>query len=68
VPAAQILRDWTILTAGVVSQQLANAPQESFDQGRFTAALPGLVSMFARYYQPPAISVSRGGDNHADQD
>lgn len=68
VPAGAILRDWTILISGVVSQQLSNAPHESFDQGRFTAALPGLVSMFARYHQPPATPASRGGDNHADTD
>jgi AcrR family transcriptional regulator len=67
LPAGQIHRDWTILISGVVSQQLSNAPHESFDQGRFTAALPGLVSMFARYYQPPAASASRGGQ-HADND
>jgi AcrR family transcriptional regulator len=58
LPAGQIHRDWTILISGVVSQQLSNTPQESFEQGRFTAALPGLVSMFARYYQPPATSAS----------
>jgi len=67
VPAGQILRDSTILIAGVCSQQLSNAPHESFEQGRFTAALPGLVSMFARYYQPPATSASRGR-NHAGKD
>jgi AcrR family transcriptional regulator len=43
-------RDWTILTAGVVSQQLANAPGEGLAAGRFTAALPDLVAMFARHY------------------
>ncbi len=68
LPAGQVFRDWTILIAGVVSQQLSNAPHESFEQGRFTAALPGLVSMFARYYSPPATSASRGGDQHADKD
>jgi len=68
LPAGQIHRDWTILIAGVVSQQLSNAPHESFDQGRFTAALPGLVSMFARYYQPPAASTPRGRGHHADND
>ena len=68
LPAGQIHRDWTILISGVISQQLSNAPQESFEQGRFTAALPGLVSMFARYYQPPAISASRGRGQHADKD
>jgi AcrR family transcriptional regulator len=68
LPAGQMHRDWTILISGVVSQQLSNAPHESFEQGRFTAALPGLVSMFARYYQPPATSASPGGGNHADKD
>lgn len=43
-------RDWTVLTAGVVSQQLSNAPGETLATGRFTAALPDLVTMFARYY------------------
>lgn len=45
-----VQRDWTVLTSGVISQQLSNAPQESFPDGRFTAALPGLVAMFAQYY------------------
>jgi AcrR family transcriptional regulator len=67
VPAGQILRDSTILIAGVCSQQLSNAPHESFEQGRFTAALPGLVSMFARHYRPPAASASRGRE-HAGRD
>lgn len=48
-----LLRDWTILIAGVVSQQLSNAPAESFDSGRFTAALPNLVAMFADHYAAP---------------
>jgi AcrR family transcriptional regulator len=47
---ADALRDWTVLTAGVVSQQLSNAPHESYDAGRFTAALPALVAMFAAHY------------------
>jgi AcrR family transcriptional regulator len=68
LPAAQILRDWTILTSGVISQQLSNAPHESFEEGRFTTALPGLVSMFARYYEPSATSASPGRELHADHD
>jgi AcrR family transcriptional regulator len=43
-------RDWTILLSGVISQQLSNAPDEPLEAGRFTAALPSLVSMFARHY------------------
>ncbi|MDQ1604547.1 MAG: hypothetical protein QOE01_2392 [Actinomycetota bacterium] len=50
-----LLRDWVILTAGVVSQQLANAPDETVDTGRFTSALPSLAAMFAREHgAPPA--------------
>jgi AcrR family transcriptional regulator len=43
-------RDWTILTSGVISQQLSNAPGEPLAAGRFTAALPDLAAMFARHY------------------
>jgi AcrR family transcriptional regulator len=47
------LRDWTVLVAGIVSQQLANAPDDDFDTGRFTTALPTLTAMFAREYGAP---------------
>jgi AcrR family transcriptional regulator len=50
VPVDQMLRDWTIITGGVVSQQLSNAPGESFETGRFTTALPTIVEMFAGTY------------------
>jgi AcrR family transcriptional regulator len=43
-------RDWTVLISGVISQQLSNAPDEPFATGRFTAALPALVAMFATHY------------------
>lgn len=46
----EALRDWTVLIAGVISQQLSNAPDESFATGRFTAGLPSLVAMFAHHY------------------
>ena len=52
VPVEQVERDWTILVSGVVSQQLSNAPQQAFEDGRFTAALPELVAMFAGHYSP----------------
>jgi len=52
LPTEQIERDWSILVSGVVSQQLSNAPEETFEDGRYTAALPGLVSMFAGHYSP----------------
>ncbi|MCY7374247.1 MAG: TetR/AcrR family transcriptional regulator [Spirochaetaceae bacterium] len=45
-----VQRDWTVLLSGVVSQQLSNAPGETLATGRFTAALPDLVAMFARHY------------------
>jgi AcrR family transcriptional regulator len=50
VDVAEVQRDWTVLISGVISQQLANAPGETFDRGRFTTALPGLAEMFAGYY------------------
>jgi len=50
VAVDQVERDLTILISGVISQQLSNAPQEPFDEGRFSAAIPALVSMFADYY------------------
>lgn len=47
-------RDWTVLVSGVISQQLSNAPDEPFERGRFTAALPSLAAMFAAHYGIPA--------------
>ena len=63
VSIEQIERDWTILGSGVVSQQLSNAPQQAFDEGHFTAAIPGLIAMFAAHYSPPtpAPETSRPG-------
>jgi AcrR family transcriptional regulator len=52
-------RDWTVVTAGVISQQLANAPHESFRKGTFTSALPRLVEMFCHQYGTPAGPKSR---------
>jgi AcrR family transcriptional regulator len=43
-------RDWTVLVSGVISQQLSNAPHESFADGRFTSAFPHLTTMFAQFY------------------
>jgi len=43
-------RQWTIVTSGVISQQLANAPDQSFESGAFTAAIPDVVAMFAKHY------------------
>ena len=46
----ELLRAWTSVIAGVISQQLANAPRESFEGGRFTTLLPQLVEMFVAHY------------------
>jgi AcrR family transcriptional regulator len=48
----EAFRQWTVLIAGVVSQQLSNAPHESFDGGTFASGLPQLVAMFLQFYGP----------------
>ena len=48
----EAFRQWTVLIAGVVSQQLSNAPHEPFDGGTFTSGLPQLVAMFLQFYGP----------------
>lgn len=46
---------FTVLTAGVVSQQLANDPGGSMADGRFTRLQPTVVDMFlARYKEKPS--------------
>jgi AcrR family transcriptional regulator len=52
VDVDELLRAWTALVSGVVSQQLSNAPNESFDEGRFTTLLPQFVEMYVAYYTP----------------
>src|SRR3954464_9332758 len=47
-----IQRDWVVILTGVVTRQIANAPHEKFDEGRFSSALGDLVTMFARHYEP----------------
>src|SRR6266704_2204374 len=55
-PIEQIERDWTILLSGIVSQQLSNAPQQAFDEGHFTAAIPELIAMFAGHYSSHTLA------------
>jgi AcrR family transcriptional regulator len=68
-----VQRDWTVLISGVVSQQLSNAPDQSFDEGVFTSRLPALVAMFARHYgasspaATPAKSSARRRPSRAHQ-
>jgi AcrR family transcriptional regulator len=51
-----IHRQWTSVIAGVVSQQLSNAPDEPFDTGQFTTQIPELATMFATYYVNPRLN------------
>ena len=48
----ELARVWTIAISGIVSQQLANAPTERFEDGRFTTLLPQVVEMYLRFYTP----------------
>jgi AcrR family transcriptional regulator len=48
-----LLRFWTVLTSGVMTQQLANDPQQPFESGTFTTMLPQLVDMFLAHFAPP---------------
>jgi AcrR family transcriptional regulator len=54
VEPVELLRAWTVFTSGVMTQQLANAPHESFESGTFTTLLPQFVAMFLAHYAPPA--------------
>jgi AcrR family transcriptional regulator len=46
-------RTQAALGAGVISQQLANAPRESFEDGSWTAVLPDLVDMWLAHVRTP---------------
>jgi AcrR family transcriptional regulator len=41
------------LIAGLISQQLANEPDVTYEQGRFTRQVPRLPAVFAAVYPPP---------------
>ncbi len=43
---------FTSVTAGLLSQQLANEPQATFDNGRFVKMLPAVLEMFFQHYKP----------------
>jgi hypothetical protein len=45
-----VLTTWTAVMSGVMTQQLANAPDQLFDDGRFTSLLPELTEMFLAHY------------------
>jgi AcrR family transcriptional regulator len=42
----------SVLVAGVMSQQLANQPRASWDQGRFTRLTPRVLELFQSAYPP----------------
>jgi len=43
---------FTSMTAGLLSQQMANEPQATFDNGRFVKLLPVVLEMFFQRYKP----------------
>jgi AcrR family transcriptional regulator len=60
VASDELLRVWTVLLSGVISQQLANAPGEAYDVGSFTSLLPVVVGLFTdRYVLPPRSTKER---------
>jgi AcrR family transcriptional regulator len=52
VDVDEALRLWTVITSGVFSQQLSNAPGEPFETGTFTSTLPQLAAMFLSHLGP----------------
>jgi AcrR family transcriptional regulator len=45
-----VYRTQTAVIAGVISQQLANAPGEPFETGTFTSTLPDVVAMWLAHH------------------
>jgi AcrR family transcriptional regulator len=43
---------FTSITSGVLSQQLANEPDASLEEGRFSRLLPVVLEMFFQHYSP----------------
>ena len=50
VEPAYMLRVWTVVTSGVATQQMSNAPEQGLANGAFAATLPDVVAMFAQYF------------------
>jgi AcrR family transcriptional regulator len=53
VDVERAFRASTALAAGVVSQQLSNAPDESYDRGTWTGVLPDLLDMWLAHHRSP---------------
>jgi len=65
VDVERAFRTSTALVAGVVSQQLSNAPGEPFETGAFTSALPDVMAMWlARYAGPRSIPSDDSQEGH----
>ena len=60
VPLEEMLQTWTVITTGVMTRQLANAPDESFEEGRVVATLPALIAMFVKHYGQIGRPTTRG--------
>jgi AcrR family transcriptional regulator len=43
---------FTSLTGGLLSQQLANEPDATYEQGRYTKLMPVVLEMFQQRYRP----------------
>jgi AcrR family transcriptional regulator len=43
---------FTSLSAGVLSQQMANEPEAPYEEGRFTRLMPVVLDMFYQRYKP----------------
>ncbi|MGY1915316.1 TetR/AcrR family transcriptional regulator [Blastococcus sp. SYSU DS0973] len=55
-------RAWTAMIAGVISQQLSNAPGQPFETGAFTAVLPDVMDMWLDHHRTdPVHPLIRGG-------
>ncbi|TDD60062.1 TetR/AcrR family transcriptional regulator [Kribbella antibiotica] len=51
---------YTSMTAGLVSQQMANEPDATFEDGRYVRLLPTVLDMFYQHYAP-----TRGKDDRS---
>lgn len=49
----QAFQAFTVVTTGPITQQLANAPEQSIEDGRFTTTLPTVIDMWLSQYQTP---------------
>lgn len=57
-----VLRTWTVVITGVITQQLSNAPGEAYSRGTFTSTVPDLVDMLLAHYGGPVPAhQTRGG-------